>query len=300
MFKLRLGIRGKILVGYIALMIFFIINVVFIFRTINSSRHIVTGVFEDKDQSVILLNDFKDMVLRSKMYTLNWVFQRKDEEGKTLLKKIHDEEYPVIKANFEKSVNIWASKEQFNEVNKLLLSFEILKESQEDIMKKLVEFTDYDDFVIKSEAEDILETSVVPQSNKILNQISQLLLLKKQEKQIAQNDILESFSSLTTLLIFSLGIIILIGSVMSFLIANRITSPVRYLKMLIDALGRGEQPKLVESISNDEIGDMSISVNQLITGLNATSQFAQDIGVGNFNSSFSPLSPKDVLGNALI
>jgi HAMP domain-containing protein len=234
------------------------------------------------------------------MYTLNWVFQRKDEEGKTILKEIHNEEYPVIKANFEKSAKIWGSKEQYNEISKILLNFEFLKDSQEDIMKKLASFSDYDDFVTKSEAEDILETSVIPQSNKILAQIDQLLQLKKQEKQIARQDILDSFDNLSTGLIFSLGIVVMIGLGMSFFAANRITRPIQHLKVLIDALGRGEQPKLVEKISNDEIGDMSKSVNQLITGLNATSQFAEDIGRGNFDSPFQPLSAKDVLGNSLI
>jgi len=300
MLRTRLGIRGKILLGFVALIVFFIVNVIFIFRTINNSREIVTGLFEDKDQSVILLNDFKDLVLRSKTYTLNWVFQRKDEEGKTILKEIHNEEYPVIKANFEKSAEIWGSKEQYNEISKILLNFEFLKDSQEDIMKKLASFSDYDDFVTKSEAEDILETSVIPQSNKILAQIDQLLQLKKQEKQIARQDILDSFDNLSTGLIFSLGIVVMIGLGMSFFAANRITQPIQHLKVLIDALGRGEQPKLVEKISNDEIGDMSKSVNQLITGLNATSQFAEDIGRGNFDSPFQPLSAKDVLGNSLI
>jgi HAMP domain-containing protein len=300
MLRTRLGIRGKILLGFVALIIFFIINVIFIFRTINNSREIVTGLFEDKDQSVILLNDFKDLVLRSKMYTLNWVFQRKDEEGKAILKEIHAEEYPVMKANFEKSADIWGSKEQYNEISKILLNFEFLKDSQEDIMKKLASFSDYDDFVTKSEAEDILETSVIPQSNKILAQIDQLLQLKKQEKQIARQNILNSFDNLSTGLIFSLGIVVLIGLGMSFFAANKITQPIQHLKILIDALGRGEQPKLVEKISNDEIGDMSKSVNQLITGLNATSQFAEDIGRGNFDSPFTPLSARDVLGNSLM
>ncbi len=300
MSKSRLSIRRKILIGFTALILFFIANVAFIFYTINNSRFIVTNLFEDKDQSVILLNDFKDMVLRSKMYTVNWVFQRKDEDGKATLKQILTEESPILKAKFEKSATIWGSKEQFNQIKKVLLDFEFLKENEEEITKKLVKFTDYDDFVIKSEADDILEASVIPQSDKILFKIDELLLQKKKEKQAVQQDILDSFANLVTVLLSSVGIIVAFGILMSFFVANQISHPIRKLREIIDALGKGEQPKLIEVKANDEIGDMSLSVNQLITGLNNTSEFAENIGRSNFNAVFSPLSERDILGNSLI
>lgn len=300
MFKTRLSIRKQILIGFTALILFFIANVVYIFYTIDNSRYIVTNLFGDKDQSVVLLNDFKDLVLRSKMYSLNWVFQRKDEEGKAILKELLNSEYPIIKANFEKSAFIWSSKEQFSQISKALLDFEFLKESEEEIMKKLAKFTDYDDFVIKSEADDILESSVIPQSNKILVKIDGLLLQKKKEKQIAKQHILDSLDSVVSVLLISIGMVVLLGLIMSFFAANRISKPIMELKEVIDALGKGEQPKLVTVNNNNEIGDMEVSVNQLIIGLSSTSGFAEDIGRGNFQSTFSPLSEKDVLGNALI
>ena len=144
MFKTRSSIKKKILIGFTALIGFFIANVAYIFYTIDNSRYIVTNLFEDKDQSVLLLNDFKDLVLRSKMYSLNWVFQRKDEDGKTILKQLLTEEYPVIKTNFDKSANIWSNKEQLSQINKVLLDFEFLKDSEEEIMQKLSKFTDYE------------------------------------------------------------------------------------------------------------------------------------------------------------
>lgn len=300
MFKTRSSIKKKILIGFTALILFFIANVAYIFYTIENSRYIVTNLFEDKDQSVVLLNDFKDLVLRSKMYSLNWVFQRKDEEGKTILKQLLTEEFPLVKANFEKSATIWSGKEQLSQIDKVLLDFEFLKDSEEEIMMKLAKFTDYNDFVAKAEADDILESSVIPQSNKILAKIDDLLLQKKKEKQIAQQSILEAMNNLVSLLIFSICLVVPLGFVLSLYAANRISTPIVALKEVIDALGKGEQPKLVEIVSNDEIGDMERSVNKLIIGLNHTSGFAENIGQGNFDSPFSPLSEKDVLGNALI
>lgn len=300
MFKTRLSIKRKILIGFTALILFFIANVAYIFYTIENSRYIVTNLFEDKDQSVVLLNDFKDLVLRSKMYSLNWVFQRKDEEGKTILKQLLTEEFPLVKENFEKSATIWSSKEQLSQIDKVLLDFEFLKDSEEEIMMKLAKFTDYNDFVVKAEADDILESSIIPQSNKILAKIDDLLLQKKKEKQIAQQSILEAMNNLVSLLIFSIVVVVPLGFVLSLYASNHISTPIIALKEVVDALGKGEQPKLVEIVNNDEIGDMERSVNKLIIGLNHTSGFAENIGKGNFDSPFSPLSGKDILGNALI
>lgn len=298
--KVRLSIRKKILVGFVALIIFFIGNAIFIFYTISNSHFIVTSLFEDKDQAVILLNDFKDVVTRSKMYTMNWVFQRKDEEGKALLKQIINEDYPLLKSRFEKYNSIWSNKKQANQISKILLEFEFLRESEEEITRKLAKFTDYDDFVIKSEADDILESSVIPQANKILVKIDSILLQKKNEKQEAQQAILASFGNLVWVLISSIVFFVILGIFMSFFVANRISKPIIELKSVIDALGRGEQPKAVDVISNDEIGDMEISVNQLIKGLSDTSDFAENIGRGNFDAAYTPLSHKDILGNSLL
>jgi putative methionine-R-sulfoxide reductase with GAF domain/HAMP domain-containing protein len=297
---LRLSIRKKILVGFVALIVFFIGNVVFIFYTISNSQYIVTSLFEDKDQAVILLNDFKDIVTRSKMYTMNWVFQRKDEEGKALLKQILNEDYPLLKSRFEKYNTIWSNQKQTNQISKILLEFDFLRESEEEITRKLAKFTDYDDFVIKSEADDILEATVIPQADKILLKIDSILLQKKSEKQEAQQEILASFGNLVWVLIVSIVVFVVLGILMSFFVANKISKPIIELKAIIDALGRGEQPKAVEVISNDEIGDMEVSVNQLIKGLSDTSDFAENIGRSNFDAAYTPLSRKDILGNSLL
>ncbi|NLF43414.1 MAG: GAF domain-containing protein [Bacteroidales bacterium] len=50
----------------------------------------------------------------------------------------------------------------------------------------------------------------------------------------------------------------------------------------------------------DEIGDISLSLQQLNIGLNNTVSFANEIGNGNLEMDFSALSDKDELGKSLI
>jgi signal transduction histidine kinase len=51
---------------------------------------------------------------------------------------------------------------------------------------------------------------------------------------------------------------------------------------------------------DDEIGEITRAIKELIDGLKRTQDFAQEIGVGNFKASFTPLSEKDTLGLSLI
>jgi serine phosphatase RsbU (regulator of sigma subunit) len=51
---------------------------------------------------------------------------------------------------------------------------------------------------------------------------------------------------------------------------------------------------------NDEIGEMSVALNGLIDGLKSTIDFADEVGTGNFDSYYKPLSEEDALGHALL
>lgn len=50
----------------------------------------------------------------------------------------------------------------------------------------------------------------------------------------------------------------------------------------------------------DEIGEMTSSINMLIDNINNTARFASDIGEGNLNSEYKPSSDNDKLGVALL
>ncbi len=45
---------------------------------------------------------------------------------------------------------------------------------------------------------------------------------------------------------------------------------------------------------------MSLAMNDLVKGLNRTTEFAKEVGAGNFESDYVPLSKDDSLGHALL
>jgi two-component system, NarL family, sensor kinase len=106
---------------------------------------------------------------------------------------------------------------------------------------------------------------------------------------------LRNYLLLVTLLILASTLII------TFFISNAIAKPILQLKEIIIALSKGKNPTDRPVIATtDEIGMMSKAVEQLIEGMQRTTTFADEIGVGNFNTTFTKLSEEDRLGHALL
>lgn len=95
---------------------------------------------------------------------------------------------------------------------------------------------------------------------------------------------------------------LLLTAFIIWIIAHSISRPIIKTTSILSDLAKGDidESKKIDTKLNDEIGEMSKSVNTLIDGLNKTAIFAQEIGKGNLEKEFELLSDKDVLGNSLI
>ena len=83
--------------------------------------------------------------------------------------------------------------------------------------------------------------------------------------------------------------------------ANSVAKPLNQLKKYISPLSLGVFPSEKPDIGgNNEISEICNSTDNLIEGLKQTSQFAQEIGKGNYQINYKPLSKQDILGNALL
>ncbi|HEV8515722.1 MAG TPA: ATP-binding protein, partial [Cyclobacteriaceae bacterium] len=102
------------------------------------------------------------------------------------------------------------------------------------------------------------------------------------------------------LLLIALGLSVII-IVSTIFISNVISRPILYLKDVITSLSQGIIPQQKINVANrDEIGQIAGAISQLIDGLKRTTDFAHEIGSGNFNTSFTTLGTKDTLGLTLI
>ncbi len=76
--------------------------------------------------------------------------------------------------------------------------------------------------------------------------------------------------------------------------------PIREMKSIITRMGHGEVPKAWMRFKVDELNEMAQALNNLVTGTRNYQEFANNIGNGNFTTSFTPLSNQDILGISLL
>jgi PAS domain S-box len=108
------------------------------------------------------------------------------------------------------------------------------------------------------------------------------------------------------ILLMILFVVMGIWSVLAFLLLKifsvRILNPIERLTGYLKEVAQGkvsDDLKVTYSL-NDEIGEMSASVNGLVDNLNETALFAKEIGDGNLSCSYKPRGNNDKLGIALV
>lgn len=96
------------------------------------------------------------------------------------------------------------------------------------------------------------------------------------------------------------AIIIAIASFALYLFGESITRPIFQIQEQLYEMSKGKIVSKLDINRKDEIGRMKNSLDELIEGFRAYSQFAIDIGKRNFESNFTTLSKDDVIGNSLL
>ncbi|MDX1628834.1 MAG: PAS domain S-box protein [Fulvivirga sp.] len=299
--KIRLKIGNRIFGGFLILIILFVANAAIIFYNANKIDQVV-----NKNSEVILpskeaINDFVQMVTRSKMLITNWVYLQSNVDDKEALKELHKTEYPELKLRLEDLMKEWEADSQKILVDSAIVEFEKMLEIEQEVMSQLVTFENYEDPITRFLGEDAIDSQIIPmaaQINKILDKVSR----RQQEITEQANEELQIAANQLRNITIILGVIIVvIGLLSAYFMTRSITRPINFLKDIVVKLGRGE---LVEDkgrkFNNDEIGEMAEAMDRLVQGLRSTTLFAENIGKGNYDSDFEPLSDQDVLGNALI
>jgi PAS domain S-box-containing protein len=300
-FRVRFTIGNKILAGFLSLIILFIINATIIFFTGNRIDQVVSKSSENIRPSKDAINEFILMVTRSKMLITNWVYLQSNTDDKQALRDLQNFDYPALKERIAELMPQWEVDSQRVLMDSAFSKFEVMVQAQKSIMSQLVTFENYEDPLTKLLAEDAIESQIIPQTSTIIKLLDNIAAVQAVVTAESDELLTTSARNLRNITLILAGITVILGMVSAILMIRSITTPVNYLKDIVVKLGRGE---LVEDkntkFSNDEIGEMASAMDNLVSGLKATTYFAESIGNGKYDSDFQPLSEHDVLGNALI
>lgn len=297
---ITISIKKRIYLSFLVLVFLFVISGIITNVTLGNSKQLSERLSKTVDPSLKALDDFKMMLLESKMYTTNWVFLRYKEEDKRRLKKLHNWDYAALKSRINSYSNPQTNKAGIDSMQKVFTEFEELMGIEKQIMLSLQAFRDYDDPVARLEAERKVEDDILPRTAALMSSLD-AICNRLSDMRFGEKAKLERSSSNLKVFTTWLAIaMICAGFFLSLYLAKVIIGPVKKINGMINELGKGILLKIDHSANNDEIGSMVRSVNNLSDSLQSTASFAHEVGLRNFDMPFKPLSDEDILGKALL
>ena len=298
--KFRFTIGKKIALGFGVIVFLTIISFLFTNITLFESREKTRQVTEIYNPSVAKLKELDNQLNLSKLGITSWYYLTKTDipEKKQLTKLVH-EDYPKLKSQLKQYSLKWDAEEKESTESILESIDKMFKSYQDDIMTPLNSMEAYNDYSIYWPARIPFEDLDEPFKN-IKEKLSKLI--DKQNSNASKNsdEMMSSFSFLSRVVI-SIGILLVLGSILiaGFTIKT-IVDPIQELKKILLMMGKGILPPDRIKDRNDEIGEMSVALNDLIDRMDRTTQFANQVGAGNFDSDYRPLSKDDTLSAALL
>jgi methyl-accepting chemotaxis protein len=302
--KITFKIAGKIGLGYGILTIAILLNAGLVIKAIVFSSDLNSKISKVYEPSVVKLNHLSNLVGNSQMLIRSWVFVDKiaDTPDKLKLVNLHKTQYPTLVKEVNVVADDWdeSTRMSFEKV-KLLIS-DSLFSLQKEVMGSLRNMDDYDNainlFMVVPMVSDQGEITVL--TNRILSLINKLVERQNAEIFSARDDMEKSFVTLKNYIIFTSLALILVSIVIGLVTVRSLVKPINKIKLRLLWMSKGSLPESNMKVRSDEIGEMTQALNQLVGGLKAISGFALEIGRGNYQSSFTPLSDDDVLGNSLL
>lgn len=301
--KLRFTISRKLGIAFGILVVVILVYAYLTIRTVNRNRQINFKNTQVYAPSASYLRDLFFLINNSSMLIRSWVYIDKidDTPDKIRLKRLHSVEYPKIKERLDSLSSNWNPKNRKLYLD-ICYSIDTLFSMHKNMMSQLNTFESYDDPMVFFDARMQVEEQgeVTQRTNDIMEKLSVLVESQEEIARKANREMLSSFDWFARFVLI-LGIIVSgSGIIIAFFTIRAIVIPVNYIKNVILSMGKGILPDHKIRTGSDEIGEMSKALNLLIEGLNETSEFAQEIGKGNFDEEFTPMSNKDRLGNSLL
>ena len=300
----RFTISSKLLLGFGLLILAILINGIITFVSLDNSRELLDKKESIYTPSISLIKDLNLILIRSKTLTINWLSEFQEGPERDALKRLHNTEYPAIEEQITTLNERWEHEDK-EQMKKIAIEIDSIFSQQHDIMIKYNRDENYwtpmSNLRLRNQLKASFESGDYHKKiTVVLDKLGRLINSQKDKNDKFSNDMNESFYTLKNYVQW-LGFIIIIGGIfISYFTIKSIVSPVNKLKEVLLIMGSGILPTSKMAARQDEIGEMTNALNNLVSSLKRTSSFAKEIGEGNFRSEYHPLGKDDILGNSLI
>jgi serine phosphatase RsbU (regulator of sigma subunit)/HAMP domain-containing protein len=299
----RFSISRKIGVGFGL----FILAVAIVFYLTNDTLSVSSNINKKINDvyapSVKVLEELDNYLIHAQQLMKQWAYvqRREDDHERTEAVELCERTIPDQLRRINSYATLWSS-EQVKQKDALVKHIDELLATYKEVRQTLPDFDSYTDPINQMTADAyFIEGGIVPTSLEAAR--SKLRVMNAYQRDTMTAEIARmnaSFEKLRMMMVnIAIGVLIA-GILIGVLTSRSIVRPVNSLKSKLLNLSKGIYSVHNTKAGNDEIGDMAIAVNKLISNFEKTKEFSLNVGAGNFNAEFSPLSEHDELGKALI
>ena len=290
----------KIYLVFLVVIAIAFFNAVFSSYTILQSQKTTEEIVNNMNPSMEALSQLNLLVTKSRMLTTNWVYVPPNSSDKEGIINLNKNDYLPLKYRLRSLMKKWNNKSMISNVDQVLADYEKLTLQQDKIMNQLHTFDDYQDPMKKFAAEEVLESQIIPHSNSIDSRLKLIIEQQTKSAKEKQDQMLYQLDTLMAVVFFIA--ILIVGSLLfaAFVISRTFIVPVMRVREIILDMSSGLLPEYKMRIPKNAVGEMLGALKLLTDSTKRTSHFAEEIGKGNLDASFDPLSEDDIHGHALL
>lgn len=297
--KIKNSLVGKIMLGYAVIIILAFVTTLASMYTAWQNRKMDKLVSDACYPMILSLKQTEMLASESFKLTNNWIYQPNPKEKEKLI-AIHASEIGTQKEELTAISEKMEDTEAIEEVREVVSGLVALAGEEVVVTEKLKTDEAYSDDVIVDEAITAMDKKITPAYKSLGTLIAQASLHQNQLLEDVKTKKESSANMLTWLYISNILLFVFIGIYASYFTRNSITKPIAGLSDLITMLSKGKFVSVTLKKGRDEIGKMAEAIENMLIGLKAKAEFAENIGKGNYESNFELLSNEDAMGGALI
>ncbi|WP_439182010.1 methyl-accepting chemotaxis protein [Carboxylicivirga taeanensis] len=275
--NIKLNIAQKLLAGFGIILLLIVINGVWTFSTLTSSKDLnrkLTGLYSPSSAK---LESLADVVNDSKMLIRSWVFidTQSGTPDKVRLGELHEKDYQELKSELLLLSKEWVEEGNDEDVKMLTDIFnevDSLFEMQKYVMSSLSSFEAYEDAMVLFEVEPMVQDGgeIITLCESIDKDIRALTAKYDEQTNVALSGSNRSFTVLQWVIII-MSLLVIAGALLTaFLLYNSIITPLNKGVTFARSIGQGDLTATVDVDQDDEIGDLAKALVAMADNLKNT------------------------------
>lgn len=270
--KKRFSIKHKLFAGFGVVFLAFMVNSFIMIDTSLENKKLNESITQLYRPSTSNLNKLRQVVVDSKMLIKNWVYidKKSGTPDKLRLRRLHDSVFPAVIGRLDGLADKWDAqqRESFKKLKHAVN--DTLIPQHKEVMGKLNNFESYNDVNVIFEVEPMVEEGgpIMKVTERILKSLDQLVAVQTTKVERANQQMNTSFARFPRIVVVISLVVVLVMLLAGYFTNRSITRPVKKGVDFARSIEAGDLTARVNISQNDEIGDLSESLENMAGKLN--------------------------------